>query len=654
MMSKQRRDMNIELRAEKREDGGLVLRGYAVKFNSRSVNLGGFTETVAPGSFSDVLQRGNADVVALFNHDPSKLLGRTPGTLRLSEDEVGLFMEVDLPDSELARSVHDSIARGDIKGQSFSFNNFKSTWNADFTEREITHVGSLFDVGPVTFPAYPDTDIAARDRDAAIAEASGNKPSPMPQAPKPKQQESIMDPKKMRERAQELATHSDALHALAVKEARSLNDDEIVQINEDTVTATKLINDAKVLEDAAQLRASLSVTPAPTAAPDAPQQRMATPPNSTPRVYTPINTKLRNYTPQMYGSVQAANEVAHRSGMFLAATVWNSSEAREWCELNGVRIAKGSDNMRAMGGSVNTAGGYLVPNEMEMAVINVIDKFGIAREICRNHPMSSDTKTVPIRDAGLTAYAIGENTTITESEKTWQNAELVARKWATLTRYSSEVSEDAIISMADDLTEEIGSSFAGTEDDCLLNGDGTNTYHGIQGIWTLMEADTWTGSLLDAASGVDTLAEITADDLGLLYGKMSDKYRQGAKWLCNGFTKAVVFDSIMAAAGGNQNSQLAADQPSTYMSYPIITSEKMYAPALASTVANLKVPILFGRFDIGCSFGNRRGMTVAMSDQRYFEYDQIAIRATERFDIVCHNANCGTTVGPIVGLKLNT
>jgi HK97 family phage major capsid protein len=200
----------------------------------------------------------------------------------------------------------------------------------------------------------------------------------------------------------------------------------------------------------------------------------------------------------------------------------------------------------------------------------------------------------------------------------------------------------------------MGSAFAGGEDDSWLNGDGSNTYHGINGLWTRMEADDWSGSLFDAASGHDTLAEIDADDLGQLYGKMLDKYRPGSIWLCNTFTKAVVFDSIMAAAGGNMNTQLAQGQPATYMGYPIVTSEKMYAPATAATQANDKVPIMFGRPDIGCSFGTRRGMTIALSADRYFELDQLAIRGTERYDIVNHNANPGTTVGPITGLALTT
>jgi HK97 family phage major capsid protein/HK97 family phage prohead protease len=640
-----RRDFECELRAEKRDDGGMVLRGYAVVYNRRSLNLGGFTEVIKPGAFANIL-RGKPDVVALFNHDSNNILGRTPNTLRLKDSKEGLFVEIDLPDTEMGRSVHTSISRGDIKGQSFAFSQVKDSWNKDFTEREIHEINGLHDVGPVTYPAYPDTSIAARDRQQAMEFRSISHPT------ENQNRSSAMDPKQMREQAQQMSTSAEAISGKAIFEKRDLTGEEIKNIADLNKRANELLDGAKALEDAAQLRSRLAVAAAPVAAPAAPveNRNLVLGPQT---VTIPMNFNLRSFTTEQHGTHAEANAAAHRSGMFILASLFRNERAQEYCRQNGINW-NNQVSERAAGISINAKGGYLVPNELESAIINVTDKYGVARQICRPHRMVSDTMTVPIRSAGVTAYAVGESASITASDKTWGNAELVARKWAALCKMSSEISEDSIINVADDLAMEIGVAFAGAEDDCFLNGDGTSTYHGIQGIHTLIEAGSYSGCFLSAAAGHDTLAELTADDLALLYGAMPEKYSAGGIWLCKSLTKAAVFDRLMAASGGNTNQQLANGQPMTYMGFRIVTNDKMYAPATPSTVANTLVPILFGRFDIGVSMGLRRGITLAVSTDRYFETDEIAIRGTERFDISAHNANCGSDVGPIVGLELNS
>lgn len=143
-----------------------TMRGYAAKFNTLSELMWDFRETIAPGAFDDVLQD---DVRALFNHDPNLILGRLPaGTLRLSVDDVGLLYEVDLPDVDYARNLAVSIERGDVTQSSFAFSlaleGDKLEKKADGTYlRTITKIERLYDVAPVTYPAYPDTTVGQRD-----------------------------------------------------------------------------------------------------------------------------------------------------------------------------------------------------------------------------------------------------------------------------------------------------------------------------------------------------------------------------------------------------------------------------------------------------------------------------------------------------------
>jgi HK97 family phage prohead protease len=145
-----------------------ILEGYSAVFNMRSGNLGGFFETIEQGAFADAL--GRSDCRSLFNHNPDLILGRmSAGTLTLNEDKTGLFMANELPETRTAKDLIISINRGDITQQSFGFTVEKDHWGeckeTGLAIRTIITIGELFDVSPVTFPAYPDTDIAKRSMD---------------------------------------------------------------------------------------------------------------------------------------------------------------------------------------------------------------------------------------------------------------------------------------------------------------------------------------------------------------------------------------------------------------------------------------------------------------------------------------------------------
>lgn len=159
-----------EIRAKKGDKPGL--QGHFAKFNSDSVDLGGFVERIMPGAFSRALSE-EQDVRGLINHDPNKVLGRTKsGTMRLSEDREGLSFDVDLPDTQDARDLMTLVNRGDIDQCSFKFAARKQKWGEEpdptdptgkamRTFREL-HDVDLYDGSVVTFPAYPDTSVNAR------------------------------------------------------------------------------------------------------------------------------------------------------------------------------------------------------------------------------------------------------------------------------------------------------------------------------------------------------------------------------------------------------------------------------------------------------------------------------------------------------------
>ena len=149
---------NIETREA---DGAMRLSGYAAVFNDPSVPLP-FSERIAPGAFRKTLSE-TPDVRLLINHEGLPLARTKNGTLTLSEDEIGLRFDADLPDTSEARDLWTLIQRGDVDQMSFAFRVIRQKWSADRTERTLTEVSLADgDVSVVTYPAYPTTSVEAR------------------------------------------------------------------------------------------------------------------------------------------------------------------------------------------------------------------------------------------------------------------------------------------------------------------------------------------------------------------------------------------------------------------------------------------------------------------------------------------------------------
>lgn len=174
----------------------LIIEGYAYRFHKRSQNLGGFVEQILPGAGKDAAE--NDDIRALFNHDASLILGRNrSGTLRLGEDSEGLPYEItaDIRQSYV-QDLAIALERGDVNQSSFGFSAVDTDWGLtedEFPLRSIVKMG-LFDVSPVTFPAYTSSSSGLGQRaiedfyesrgispDVSMVEAiRGNTAEPLP------------------------------------------------------------------------------------------------------------------------------------------------------------------------------------------------------------------------------------------------------------------------------------------------------------------------------------------------------------------------------------------------------------------------------------------------------------------------------------------
>jgi HK97 family phage prohead protease len=151
-----------DVEARQAEDGTMTLRGYAAVFNDASVPLP-FIETIAPGAFRKTLSE-TPDVRLLINHEGLPLARTKNGTLTLTEDDRGLYMDAQIADTNEGRDLYKLVERGDVDQMSFAFRVIRQKWSEDRTTRTLTEVSLADgDVSVVTYPAYPTTTVEARE-----------------------------------------------------------------------------------------------------------------------------------------------------------------------------------------------------------------------------------------------------------------------------------------------------------------------------------------------------------------------------------------------------------------------------------------------------------------------------------------------------------
>jgi hypothetical protein len=315
---------------------------------------------------------------------------------------------------------------------------------------------------------------------------------------------------------------------------------------------------------------------------------------------------------------------------------------------------QGIFNVHGEGGSDVSNAGVFVPEEFMVDVIRLVERYGVARQIFRTVQMTSETLKRPRRVGGLTAYAVGENQAGTESDAEWSEVRLLARKFMVLTRMSKELSEDASISIANELLFEIALAFATREDNCCFNGDATSQYNGMSGIRTnlaTLTAGTAPGLIAGAGS---TWASLTLANFNSAVAALPQYAAAAApRWICSRPFYFGVMEPLLQAANGAVSSiiQDGAGNP-RFLGYPVTISQ-----AFPTATASATIPVVLGDFQMSCMFGDRRMMEVEFSDsvtvggQSVWERDQVAVKATERFDFVNHDFGTNSVAGPIVGIR---
>jgi len=214
-------------------------------------------------------------------------------------------------------------------------------------------------------------------------------------------------------------------------------------------------------------------------------------------------------------------------------------------------------------------------------------------------------------------------------------------KWRSIKR-------QADISEVVELLIGCGYTFAGKEDDIGFNADGSSSYGGMRGITTLLLDGAHDAGKVVATAGHDTFAEIDTTDLTNLIGKLPAYALPGAKWFASQMAFATVFCRLASTVGGIIMQQTFSGRlVPTFLGFPIAIAQVL--PQVTTDLSG-SVMLLFGDLSLAATLGERRGVTVARSNSRFLDQDQIAWRGTERVDINVNDLGDASTAGPIVGL----
>ena len=359
-------------------------------------------------------------------------------------------------------------------------------------------------------------------------------------------------------------------------------------------------------------------------------------------VHVPHHTQLRAFNERPEDV-----ETAYRCGRWLRAHFFKNAEDLQWCKDHGVQA-------RALGENTNSAGGALVPEEFAARVIRLVENYGtFAASGVEKVTMTRDTMIIPKRVTGTTAYFIGEGVAVTESQPSYNNVQLVAKKLAVSTRMSTEVAEDSLINLADSCAMEFATSLAFQIDQCGWIGDGTSTYGGIYGLVPKLDSGNFSASLQTAATGGVSFETLTIADFLKCIGKLPLYARQGAQWYISPAGYAASMARLRYAAGGNAVADLGGGVTETFLGYPVNQVHVMNSTLGSDTS---KVKVLFGNLGLSSIYARRRDFSVRLYDQVYATTDQLLLQGTMRFDVVHHTLGTtdpsGTAIaGPVTALK---
>lgn len=401
-------------------------------------------------------------------------------------------------------------------------------------------------------------------------------------------------------RQEEIAVEMQAIGNIAKDESRDLTEQEVEQVNALSAESAEL-DEKKVAAEklAAAMDAIVNAKLTSDSALSQPEHS---------EEIEQVESKIPAVAKSQKSKVFASSEDAYIAGMFFAA-------------VGGVPAAQ---KFMADQSLTDNKGGYATPNPVSSELVNLIEQYGVARSKARRIIMSADTWSGPKVTDHATIYYPAEAAAITASDVTLGQITMNAKKMAALIKMSTEITEDALISMADLAMNDIAYGFAIEEDENLFNGKAS-----------AINADGIKGDSSVADTNVASVAALALSDLTAATVAIGNPV-VGARneWYINPTLYHGAIRDLLNAAGGNTISDLEGGQRPSLLGYPVNFVNVLPG---ASASASGDVLAVFGDLSLGCYFGDRRSVTFKMLNELFAVNDQVGVQATQRLDLVVAN-----------------
>ena len=302
--------------------------------------------------------------------------------------------------------------------------------------------------------------------------------------------------------------------------------------------------------------------------------------------------------------------------------------------------------------TTTASGGALVPETFDPDLHQLMLSYGVVRKVSRVVNMTGETVVRPKATGDLTVYYPADGSAGTESSKTFSNVQMRAKEGMVITKASRAVIQDAAINVADDAGRDIVRAIAKVEDNSLFNSDGTGVaggyIPGTQGILNII-SETSTSNRLYKSSAT-TPGAVTEADITNLMALPGRYVGRMMAFHCTGQIGGVIFQRLAGAKGGMTSKMIEGlGEVEHYFNTPIIYNNVMTTNTATGSNRQL---VVYGDISLAADFGDRMGLAVEISEQRYWDENNIGIKGTVRHDLNVHGlGSASTTTGPLAVLS---
>ncbi len=363
-----------------------------------------------------------------------------------------------------------------------------------------------------------------------------------------------------------------------------------------------------------------------------------------------IGKESRAFT-SVYGEGEKGRREAYKSGMWFLGNVLGNESCRQWDRDYGY----GSES-RTLNNVVPSQGSVLVPDGLQNTIIWNVEQRGIFAQYANTVAMGkNDIVFVPKSTGEVTVYAVAENQTddVTDSDPTFDGIEVTARTWGVLTKVGRNLIDDAVISIADHISQKFGYALADKQDQAGFNGDGTATYHNITGLKNKIDDGTHTASVYTAITGNINFGTLDMDDFEGVVGSLPQWAEDDAAWYISkpGFYASMA--RLMDAAGGNTQDNVAGGKNLQFLGYPVRITQVLHR-TLTSSVSTIHC--YFGSLKKTSALGMKKELSVQTLVEKYAALNQIGLLGFSRFGINNHELGGLTSAsannaGAMIALK---